>query len=107
MRALALAAALAGAAAGSLSPGLGGIGGGVIGLGASAQAAHPAASTLATRVHDLVEDAIRAHQLPGAVVIAGHGDRVLVREAFGARAIEPAREPMSVDTVFDAASLTK
>ena len=46
-------------------------------------------------------------QLPGAVVVVGHGDRVLVREAIGARATLPAREPMTPDTVFDAASLTK
>ena len=93
MRALALAAALAGAAAGSLHAG--------------GQAGDPAPSSLKARIHDVVEDAIRARQMPGAVVLAGHRDRVLVREAIGARAVEPAREAMTLDTVFDAASLTK
>jgi uncharacterized protein YbbC (DUF1343 family)/CubicO group peptidase (beta-lactamase class C family) len=62
---------------------------------------------LAARVRAVVEEAIGEKQLPGAVVLAGRGDRVLVREAIGARAIEPAREPMTPDTIFDAASLTK
>jgi uncharacterized protein YbbC (DUF1343 family)/CubicO group peptidase (beta-lactamase class C family) len=64
-------------------------------------------AALATRVRAIVDDAVAARQLPGAVVVVGHGDRVLVREAIGARALVPAREPMTLDTVFDAASLTK
>ena len=62
---------------------------------------------LAARVRAIVTDAIAAEQLPGAVVLVGHGDRILVREAVGARALVPAREAMTLDTVFDAASLTK
>ena len=44
---------------------------------------------------------------PGAVVVAGQGDRVLYEKAFGSRALIPAPEPMTLDTVFDLASLTK
>jgi uncharacterized protein YbbC (DUF1343 family)/CubicO group peptidase (beta-lactamase class C family) len=62
---------------------------------------------LATRVRTIVEEAVAERQMPGAVVLAGRADRVLVREAIGARAIEPAREPMTPGTIFDAASLTK
>jgi uncharacterized protein YbbC (DUF1343 family)/CubicO group peptidase (beta-lactamase class C family) len=79
-------------------------------LGAQTPASRPASATdaaLTARVRTIVEDAIAAEHLPGAVVIVGHGDRVLVREAIGARALAPAREPMTLDTVFDAASLTK
>jgi uncharacterized protein YbbC (DUF1343 family)/CubicO group peptidase (beta-lactamase class C family) len=55
----------------------------------------------------LVERAIRFRQCPGAVVLVGHGGKVVYRRAFGARALVPSRLPMRVDTVFDMASLTK
>src|SRR5204862_5610217 len=45
--------------------------------------------------------------LPGAVVLVGRNGKVVWNKAYGARAVEPAREPMSVDTIFDLASLTK
>src|SRR5207302_2141952 len=37
----------------------------------------------------------------------GHDGRVVYRKAYGNRALEPRREQMTVDTVFDLASLTK
>jgi uncharacterized protein YbbC (DUF1343 family) len=55
----------------------------------------------------IVEQAIAAHELPGAVVLAGRGDAVLYRRAFGNRATTPSVEPMTLDTIFDLASLTK
>ncbi len=55
----------------------------------------------------LIEGAIRAGDLPGAVVIAGRGNTVLYRKAFGLRASRPSSEPMTLDTMFDVASLTK
>jgi uncharacterized protein YbbC (DUF1343 family)/CubicO group peptidase (beta-lactamase class C family) len=55
----------------------------------------------------VVEAAIAAGQLPGAVVLVGRGDQVLYRRAFGNRALKPAVEAMSLDTIFDVASLTK
>jgi uncharacterized protein YbbC (DUF1343 family)/CubicO group peptidase (beta-lactamase class C family) len=55
----------------------------------------------------LVEEAIRDGKLPGAVVVAGRGDKVLYRRAFGQRAVMPYPEPMTLDTIFDVASLTK
>jgi uncharacterized protein YbbC (DUF1343 family)/CubicO group peptidase (beta-lactamase class C family) len=54
-----------------------------------------------------VAESISRGELPGAVVLAGRGDRVIFRKAYGNRAILPAREPMTIDTVFDVASLTK
>jgi uncharacterized protein YbbC (DUF1343 family)/CubicO group peptidase (beta-lactamase class C family) len=59
------------------------------------------------RLDDLIGEAIRQRQLPGAVVVVGRGDTVVLRRAYGDRALEPAREPMTLDTVFDVASLTK
>jgi uncharacterized protein YbbC (DUF1343 family)/CubicO group peptidase (beta-lactamase class C family) len=55
----------------------------------------------------IVLDAIHDHQIPGAVLLVGHNGQVIYRKAFGNRALEPRREPMTVDTIFDLASLTK
>ena len=58
-------------------------------------------------VDSIVQEAIHAGQIPGAVVLVWHNGQVLYRKAFGYRALEPRRELMTVDTVFDLASLTK
>ncbi|MGH9504061.1 MAG: exo-beta-N-acetylmuramidase NamZ domain-containing protein [Terriglobales bacterium] len=55
----------------------------------------------------IVLDAIHDHQMPGAVLLVGHNGQVVYRKAFGNRALEPRRETMTVDTIFDLASLTK
>ena len=58
-------------------------------------------------IDDLIEEAIRENRLPGAVVLIGQNENVLYRKAFGHRAKVPNFEPMTVDTIFDLASLTK
>jgi uncharacterized protein YbbC (DUF1343 family)/CubicO group peptidase (beta-lactamase class C family) len=58
-------------------------------------------------IDGIVLEAIRDEQIPGAVVLVGHDGQVVYRKAFGERSLEPRREPMSVDTIFDLASLTK
>ncbi len=55
----------------------------------------------------IMDDAIAQRQIPGAVLIVGHDGRVVYRKAYGSRALEPRREAMTLDTVFDCASLTK
>ena len=55
----------------------------------------------------IVTAQIDAKRLPGAVIVAGDSRGIFYREAFGMRELEPATEPMSADTVFDLASLTK
>ena len=64
----------------------------------------------------LVDDAIAARRLPGAVVQVGHAGKIVFRQAFGSRKLDgepgldgaPApAEPMTEDTLFDIASLTK
>ncbi len=55
----------------------------------------------------IIKEAIQQKDIPGAVVLVGHDGRVAYRKAFGYRALEPRRELMTVDTIFDAASLTK
>ena len=51
--------------------------------------------------------AIADGKTPGAVVLVGRHDRTVYQKAYGNRAVSPAVEPMTVDTVFDLASLTK
>jgi len=58
-------------------------------------------------VDAVIEDAIREQQIPGAVLLIGHDGTVIYRKAYGSRALEPGREVMTLDTVFDLASLTK
>ena len=41
------------------------------------------------------------------MLVIGHNGQVIYRKAYGSRALIPQREPMSIDTIFDAASLTK
>ena len=55
----------------------------------------------------IIEDEISKHRLPGAVVLVGRKGRIVWRKPYGARALEPAREAMTADTIFDLASLTK
>jgi uncharacterized protein YbbC (DUF1343 family)/CubicO group peptidase (beta-lactamase class C family) len=55
----------------------------------------------------VIADAIAKHQLPGAVVLVARKGRVAWRKAYGERTVEPQHEPMTTDTIFDLASLTK
>ncbi|MBM3737173.1 MAG: DUF1343 domain-containing protein [Acidobacteria bacterium] len=55
----------------------------------------------------VINEAITAQQIPGAVAMIGQPGKVLHRAAYGKRVLVPAEEPMTVDTIFDAASLTK
>lgn len=60
------------------------------------------------RVLDPVMDkAVADGTIPGGVLLVGHHGKVIYRKAFGSRSLEPVREAMTVDTVFDLASLTK
>jgi uncharacterized protein YbbC (DUF1343 family)/CubicO group peptidase (beta-lactamase class C family) len=58
-------------------------------------------------IEPLVQQAIAEKKLPGAVVLIGRGDRTLYQKAIGNRSLVPAVEPMTLDTIFDLASLTK
>jgi uncharacterized protein YbbC (DUF1343 family)/CubicO group peptidase (beta-lactamase class C family) len=51
--------------------------------------------------------AIEQGRLPGAVLVVGHNGQVVYRKAYGKRALVPQPEDMTVDTIFDCASLTK
>ena len=67
-------------------------------------------------VSKLMNDAIAAGTVPGGVVVIGHAGKVVFHQAYGSRkpAGEPGldgspapAEPMTEDTIFDIASLTK
>ncbi len=54
-----------------------------------------------------IEEAIAAGKIPGAVCLIGQPGQTLHLKAYGQRALVPALEPMTTNTIFDAASLTK
>lgn len=59
------------------------------------------------RMDAAIQTSIEKKELPGAVVLVGRHGRVVWRKAYGARAVEPQREAMTANTIFDLASLTK
>ncbi len=59
------------------------------------------------RMDAVIAASIEKKELPGAVVLVARHGRVVWRKAYGARAVEPQREAMTLDTIFDLASLTK
>jgi len=54
-----------------------------------------------------IDLAIREGLIPGAVLLVGHDGKIVHRKAYGSRALVPVREPMTLNTIFDVASLTK
>ena len=54
-----------------------------------------------------VDQAVQDGLIPGAVLIVGHDGKIVHRKAYGSRALVPEREAMTLDTIFDLASLTK
>src|SRR6185295_573032 len=58
-------------------------------------------------VDEAVQTITGSGDVPGAVVLIGQGDDVLYQKAFGWRAVVPDPRPMTLDTIFDIASLTK
>ncbi|MEZ0350976.1 serine hydrolase domain-containing protein [Mycobacterium sp. pR1184] len=78
----------------------------------------PAAASAAdfSQISELINDSIAANRLPGAVAVIGHDGKVSFHQAYGSRKLagEPGldglpapAEPMTEDTIFDLASLTK
>ena len=59
------------------------------------------------RIDGAIDRAIEKGQVPGAVVLVGRRGAIAYARAAGRRAVSPGPEPMTRDTVFDMASLTK
>ncbi len=55
----------------------------------------------------IVEEGLAKGNMPGAVVLVGRHGGIVFRKAYGQKRIEPDKAPMTVDTVFDMASITK
>jgi uncharacterized protein YbbC (DUF1343 family) len=66
-----------------------------------------AAASRAQSALEVASSFVERGAAPGAVVLVGRGATEVLRNAVGLRAVEPEREAMTVDTVFDLASLTK
>jgi uncharacterized protein YbbC (DUF1343 family)/CubicO group peptidase (beta-lactamase class C family) len=59
------------------------------------------------RIDAVARQEIASGGFPGAVILVGHQGKIVYRKAFGFRSITPRREPMTENTIFDLASLTK
>jgi uncharacterized protein YbbC (DUF1343 family)/CubicO group peptidase (beta-lactamase class C family) len=69
--------------------------------------AKKAAPVNLSAVDALIQEQVNAGGITGAVLLVGHDGSVVHQKAFGLRAVSPRNEPMTLDTVFDLASLTK
>ncbi len=54
-----------------------------------------------------IQQAIHEKKIPGAVLVVGNQGRVIYRKAYGNQSLVPSEEPMTMETMFDIASLTK
>ena len=58
-------------------------------------------------VDGVIEDAIKSEDIPGAVLAVVRHDRIAYLKAYGNRQLIPDTLPMTVETVFDLASVSK
>jgi uncharacterized protein YbbC (DUF1343 family) len=61
----------------------------------------------AEAISNIMNEEIAAGHLVGGVVVLGIGDRIVLRRAYGQRSVMPDVKPATLDTIYDAASLTK
>jgi uncharacterized protein YbbC (DUF1343 family)/CubicO group peptidase (beta-lactamase class C family) len=58
-------------------------------------------------IKEIVEESIEQKKIPGAVVLVLNQGKIVYKQAFGNKSLYPSTEPMTTDTIFDLASLTK
>ena len=58
-------------------------------------------------IDGVVAEGLRQGRMPGCVVLVGRHGKVVFLRAYGYRQVEPDKAPMTTDTLFDLASLTK
>ena len=58
-------------------------------------------------INEGANEAVASGEIPGVVVLVGRGDDILFQRAYGSRRLIPNQAPMTLDTIFDIASLTK
>jgi len=64
-------------------------------------------ATQLAEIDSLVEAGLDEKKLPGCVICFGRQGNIVWKQAYGSRQVEPTVEVMTVDTIFDLASLTK
>lgn len=58
-------------------------------------------------IDKIVAEGLRRKLMPGCVVLLARDQRVVFLKAYGSKQVKPTVEPMTTDTVFDMASITK
>jgi CubicO group peptidase (beta-lactamase class C family) len=59
------------------------------------------------RIDEVVAEGLAEHKMPGCVVCVGRQGKVVFLKAYGQKQLKPESLPMTTDTVFDMASITK
>jgi uncharacterized protein YbbC (DUF1343 family)/CubicO group peptidase (beta-lactamase class C family) len=59
------------------------------------------------RIDDIVAEGLAEKRMPGCVVCIGRQGKIVMLKAYGNKRLQPSEEPMTTDTVFDMASITK
>jgi CubicO group peptidase (beta-lactamase class C family) len=60
-----------------------------------------------TTVDDAIKSSIANNEIRGAVLIVARKGKIVYKKAYGNRMVKPHIEKMTIDTIFDMASLTK
>lgn len=60
-----------------------------------------------SHIDPIVEAGLDEKKMPGCVIAIGRHGKIALLRAYGDKRVEPQVEPMTVDTVFDMASITK
>ena len=59
------------------------------------------------RIDQIVAEGLAEKRMPGCVVCVGRRGKVVLLKAYGNKQAQPSELPMTTDTVFDMASITK
>jgi uncharacterized protein YbbC (DUF1343 family) len=59
------------------------------------------------RIDQIVAEGLAEKRMPGCVVCIGRQGKIVMLKAYGNKQVEPSELPMTTDTVFDMASITK
>jgi CubicO group peptidase (beta-lactamase class C family) len=59
------------------------------------------------RIDAIVAEGLAQKRMPGCVVCIGRQGKIVLLKAYGHKQVQPAERPMTTDTVFDMASITK
>lgn len=59
------------------------------------------------RIDQIVAEGIAENKMPGCVVCIGRKGKIVFFKAYGNKQVQPSEVPMTTDTVFDMASITK